>query len=107
MIGHFVTKKNLTIGQKWSLGEHVGEQSELRFSYRVVCDEFYYGDDCTDFCRSRDDPFGHFTCDDAGSRICLPEWKGDYCAERKLIFFFFFLNMTFFFCILRLFLNDS
>ncbi|XP_026136487.1 delta-like protein C [Carassius auratus] len=81
MIGHFVTKKNLTIGQKWSLGEHLAEQSELLFSYRVVCDEFYYGDDCTDFCRSRDDPFGHFTCDDAGNRLCLPGWKGDYCAE--------------------------
>lgn len=83
MIGHFPTKINLNIGQKWSLGEHLGEQSELHFSYRVVCDEFYYGDDCSDFCRSRDDPFGHFTCDDAGNRICLPEWKGDYCAERK------------------------
>lgn len=81
MIGHFTTKMNSTVSKKWSLGEHLGEQSELHFSYRVVCDEFYYGDDCSDFCRSRDDPFGHFTCDDAGNRICLPGWKGDYCAE--------------------------
>ncbi len=86
MIGHFSTNINSTIGKKWSLGEHLGEQSELRFSYHVVCDEFYYGEDCSDFCRSRDDPFGHFSCDDAGNRICLPRWKGDYCAERKYFF---------------------
>ncbi|KAG1932026.1 delta-like protein C isoform X2 [Pimephales promelas] len=47
----------------------------------TVCDEFFYGDDCSDFCRPRDDPFGHFNCDAAGNRICLPEWKGEYCAE--------------------------
>ncbi|XP_050991267.1 delta-like protein C isoform X2 [Labeo rohita] len=81
MIGHFATKINLTIGQKWSQDVHLGEQSELCIGYRVVCDKFYYGDECSDFCRSRDDPYGHFTCDDTGSRICLPEWKGEYCAE--------------------------
>ncbi|XP_052404894.1 delta-like protein C [Carassius gibelio] len=76
-IGHFATKIDLTTSQKWS----VGEQSELRFFYRVVCYEFYYGDDCSVFCRSRDDYFGHFTCDDAGNRNCLPGWQGEYCTE--------------------------
>ncbi|XP_067308807.1 delta-like protein C [Pseudorasbora parva] len=81
MINHFATQINLTIGEKWSQDVHLGEQSKLHFSYRAVCDEFYYGDDCTDFCRPRDDPFGHFNCDAAGNRICLPKWKGHYCAE--------------------------
>ncbi|XDV28034.1 hypothetical protein PO909_031445 [Leuciscus waleckii] len=81
MISHFATQRNLTIGEKWSQDVHLGEQSKLRFSYRVVCVEFFYGDDCSDFCLPRDDPFGHFNCDSAGNRICLPEWKGKYCAE--------------------------
>ncbi|KAL1280916.1 hypothetical protein QQF64_015516 [Cirrhinus molitorella] len=81
MIGHFATRINLTIGQEWFQDGHLGEQSELRFCYRIVCDKFYYGDDCSDFCRSRDDPFGHFTCDDTANRICLPQWKGEFCAE--------------------------
>ncbi|XDV28040.1 hypothetical protein PO909_031445 [Leuciscus waleckii] len=81
MISHFATQRNLTIGEKWSQDVHLGEQSKLRFSYRVVCVEFFYGDDCSDFCLPRDDPFGHFNCDAAGNRICLPEWKGKYCAE--------------------------
>ncbi|XP_048018269.1 delta-like protein C isoform X2 [Megalobrama amblycephala] len=81
MISCFTTKRNLTIGEKWSQDVHLGEQSKLRFSYRVVCVEFYYGDDCSYFCRPRDDPFGHFDCDASGNRICLPEWKGEYCAE--------------------------
>ncbi|XDV28043.1 hypothetical protein PO909_031448 [Leuciscus waleckii] len=81
MISYFATQRNLTIGEKWSQDVHLGEQSKLRFSYRVVCNEFFYGDDCSDICLPRDDPFGHFNCDAAGNRICLPEWKGKYCAE--------------------------
>ncbi|KAI2667886.1 Delta-like protein C [Labeo rohita] len=80
-IGHFATKINLTNSQKWSQHVHLGEQSELRLSYRVVCNKFYYGDDCLSFCRSRDDVFGHFTCDNAGNIICLPGWKGEECKE--------------------------
>uniref|UniRef100_A0A8C2EPL0 Delta-like protein n=1 Tax=Cyprinus carpio TaxID=7962 RepID=A0A8C2EPL0_CYPCA len=81
MISRLATKRRLAIGEDWSQDVHVGEQSQLRFSYRVVCDEFYHGEECSDFCRPRNDAFGHFNCDAAGNRICLPGWKGDYCAE--------------------------
>ncbi|TRY93896.1 hypothetical protein DNTS_013074 [Danionella cerebrum] len=80
MIGRPATKR-LAVGKDWSQDVHQEEQSQLRFSYRVVCDEFYHGEECSDFCRPRNDTFGHFNCDAAGNRMCLPGWKGDYCTE--------------------------
>ncbi|XP_051981186.1 delta-like protein C [Xyrauchen texanus] len=81
MISHFTTNKRLAVSKGWSHDVHRGEKSELRYSYRVVCDEFYHGDNCSDFCRPRNDPFAHFNCDANGNRVCLAEWKGEYCAE--------------------------
>jgi len=97
MISRLATKRRLAIGEDWSQDVHRGEQSQLNFSYRVVCDEFYYGEECSDLCRPRNDAFGHFNCDAAGNKMCLPGWKGDYCAERKCnqkqnVSVFFFLE---------------
>ncbi|XP_048015394.1 delta-like protein C isoform X1 [Megalobrama amblycephala] len=81
-ISRLGTKRRLAIDKNWSQEVHLGEQSQLRFlwnfSYRVVCDEFYHGEECSDFCRPRNDAFGHFICDADGNRICLPGWIGDY-----------------------------
>lgn len=77
LITRLATKRRLAIGEDWSKEE----QNKLSFSYRVVCDEFYYGKECSDFCRPRNDTFGHYNCDAAGNRICLLGWKGAYCAE--------------------------
>lgn len=58
-------------------------RTELRYSYRFLCDEHYYGDGCSVFCRPRDDAFGHFTCGERGEIICNSGWKGHYCTEGK------------------------
>ena len=87
LITRLATKRTLAIGEESAQDVHQGEQSELHYSYHVVCDEHYYGDSCSDYCRPRDDTFGHFTCDATGSRICLEGWKGDYCTERKCLLF--------------------
>ncbi|XP_010892156.1 delta-like protein C [Esox lucius] len=81
LISRLATRRRLAIGEDWSQDVHFGEQSELRYSYHVVCDEYYHGDSCSDYCRPRDDPFGHYTCDAAGSRMCMSGWKGEYCAK--------------------------
>ncbi|XP_028653306.1 delta-like protein C [Erpetoichthys calabaricus] len=81
MISRLATKRRLAVGEDWSQDVHFGEQSELRYSYHVVCDEHYYGESCSDYCRPRDDTFGHYTCDEVGIRNCLYGWKGDYCSE--------------------------
>lgn len=71
------------MGDDWSQDLHTGGRTELRYSYRFVCDEHYYGDGCSVFCRPRDDAFGHFTCGERGEIICDAGWKGQYCTERK------------------------
>lgn len=83
LISRLATRRRLDIGEDWSQDVHFEEQSELRYSYHVVCDEHYHGDSCSDYCRPRDDPFGHYTCDAAGARMCLSGWKGEYCSECK------------------------
>ncbi|XP_058270476.1 delta-like protein C [Hemibagrus wyckioides] len=80
-ISLLATKRSLTAGENSLQDERLGEKSELRYSYHVMCDEFYYGESCSDYCRPRNDTFGHYTCDSAGQRICLSGWKGEYCTE--------------------------
>ncbi|XP_062385440.1 delta-like protein B [Sardina pilchardus] len=81
LISRLATRRRLAIGENWSQDIHYGEQSEMRYSYHVSCDENYHGEDCSDYCRPRDDTLGHYTCDETGSRDCLEGWKGQYCSE--------------------------
>lgn len=71
------------MGEDWSQDLHTGGRTELKYSYRFVCDEHYYGDGCSVFCRPRDDAFGHFTCGERGEIVCDAGWKGQYCTERE------------------------
>uniref|UniRef100_A0A8C4VUZ7 Delta-like protein n=1 Tax=Gopherus evgoodei TaxID=1825980 RepID=A0A8C4VUZ7_9SAUR len=81
LISRLATRRRLAVGEDWSQDVQLGEQSELRYSYHVLCDEHYYGEGCSDYCRPRDDPFGHYACDELGARVCLPGWRGEYCSE--------------------------
>uniref|UniRef100_A0A668A896 Delta-like protein n=1 Tax=Myripristis murdjan TaxID=586833 RepID=A0A668A896_9TELE len=81
LISRLATRRRLTVGEGWWQDVHFGDGNELRYSYHVVCDEHYHGQDCHTYCRPRDDPFGHYTCNSAGERVCLPGWKGDYCTD--------------------------
>ncbi|XP_053328596.1 delta-like protein 3 [Spea bombifrons] len=81
LLSRLATRRRLFVGDDWSQDIHSGQQSELRYSYHVTCDEHYYGDSCSDYCRPRDDPFGHYTCDQEGNRLCLSGWRGEYCSE--------------------------
>uniref|UniRef100_A0A674ILV4 Delta-like protein n=1 Tax=Terrapene triunguis TaxID=2587831 RepID=A0A674ILV4_9SAUR len=83
LISRLATRRRLAVGEDWSQDVQLGEQSELRYSYHVLCDEHYYGEGCSDYCRPRDDPFGHYACDELGARVCLPGWRGEYCSEGE------------------------
>ena len=52
----------------------------LDLSFRVMCQDNYYGSDCSRYCI----PEGHYTCDDQGIRVCLPGYSGSDCLTRKL-----------------------
>ncbi|XP_061596651.1 delta-like protein B [Cololabis saira] len=81
LVSRLATRRRLSVGEDWSQDVHFGEQSELRYSYHVFCDDFYYGDACADYCRPRDDTLGHYACGEDGERTCLDGWQGNYCSE--------------------------
>ncbi|XP_061916724.1 delta-like protein C [Entelurus aequoreus] len=81
LISRLATRRKLAVGAEWSQDVHSGEQSELRYSYHVVCNEHYHGNACSAYCRPRNDTFGHYTCDQDGRRHCHVGWTGDYCSD--------------------------
>uniref|UniRef100_A0A7N6AGJ0 Delta-like protein n=1 Tax=Anabas testudineus TaxID=64144 RepID=A0A7N6AGJ0_ANATE len=81
LISSFTVQKQLGTGPEWSQDVQSFAQTKLRYSYRLICKENYYGDTCSKICAPRDDHFGHYTCKADGQRACLPGWKGDYCQE--------------------------
>ncbi|KAJ3607260.1 hypothetical protein NHX12_026772, partial [Muraenolepis orangiensis] len=82
LIGFFSIQRQLGVGSEWSQDSQTGvSQTELRYSYRFVCNEHYYGESCSKKCMSRDDRFGHYTCTRDGQLSCMPGWKGKYCEE--------------------------
>ncbi|XP_051235513.1 delta-like protein D [Dicentrarchus labrax] len=81
LISRITTQRHLTVGEEWSKDMQTSGRTELRYSYRFLCDEHYYGDGCSVFCRPRDDAFGHFSCGERGEIICNSGWKGQYCTE--------------------------
>lgn len=85
LISRLATQRHLTVGEEWSQDLHSSGRTDLKYSYRFVCDEHYYGDGCSVFCRPRDDAFGHFTCGERGEKVCDPGWKGQYCTEREFL----------------------
>lgn len=80
LISRLATRHKLRVGEDWTKGENTSNQSELHYSYHVVCKEFYHGEACSAYCRPRNDTFGHYTCDKEGNINCLEGWKGEYCT---------------------------
>ncbi|KAG5857588.1 hypothetical protein ANANG_G00021040 [Anguilla anguilla] len=81
LISYFAIKRKLEVGDEWSRYVQTGNQTELSYSYRFICNENYYGERCSNMCAPRDDHFGHYTCNPDGHISCLPGWKGEYCQE--------------------------
>ncbi|KAJ0061077.1 hypothetical protein NL108_005841, partial [Boleophthalmus pectinirostris] len=81
LISFFAIQKQLAVGADWSQSVQLWRQTELRYSYRFICNESYYGESCSKKCTPRDDRFGHYTCTRDGRLACLPGWKGKYCEE--------------------------
>uniref|UniRef100_A0A3Q0RFS7 Delta-like protein n=1 Tax=Amphilophus citrinellus TaxID=61819 RepID=A0A3Q0RFS7_AMPCI len=81
LISRIATQRHLSVGEEWFSDVQTAGKTELRYAYRFLCDEHYYGEGCSVFCRPRDDAFGHFTCGERGEIICNSGWKGQYCTE--------------------------
>lgn len=66
-------------GLAWHVLRATAPPAALVYRVRVLCQENYYGDTCTRFCRKRDDAFGHYRCLLSGDKECLPGWRGPNC----------------------------
>ena len=83
LLAQSTAHRTIRAESNWTESVFVVNSSRLTYSYRVICDQKYYGPGCSDLCRPRDDGFGHYTCTANGTRICREGWTGPYCTERK------------------------
>ncbi|KAG0425542.1 hypothetical protein HPB47_027314 [Ixodes persulcatus] len=81
LVSRLTTQRWLNVGLDWTSDTLRSERTSLSFSFRVVCEEHYFGADCARLCRPRDDKFGHYACNAKGDVVCLPGWRGDYCSK--------------------------
>ncbi|KAK3542560.1 hypothetical protein QTP86_030059 [Hemibagrus guttatus] len=77
-ISSFPIQRQLDVGADWSQDVQSSQQTELKYSYRFICNENYYGDSCVlKNALPRDDRFGHYTCNPDGQLSCLQAGKGN------------------------------
>ncbi|KAI4874357.1 hypothetical protein NFI96_022214 [Prochilodus magdalenae] len=81
MIERVLLSSMLNPGEQWQTHRHHSRQLSLEYRIRFRCDVNYYGPQCNKFCRTRDDFFGHFDCDAAGSKVCKDGWTGPECTQ--------------------------
>lgn len=95
----------LNPGEQWQPHKHHGRHFTLEYWLRFRCDTNYYGPLCNKFCRGRDDFFGHFDCDMAGSKVCKDGWTGPQCSLGELIFSALMLGHHFYLFIFNFFVK--
>ncbi|XP_019726321.1 protein jagged-2b isoform X2 [Hippocampus comes] len=66
-------------GDPWETVRYDGPVARITYRTRVRCDDNYYGYKCNKLCNPRDDYFGHYSCDEAGTQVCLDGWMGPNC----------------------------
>ncbi|XP_029111268.1 protein jagged-2 [Scleropages formosus] len=81
LIERVLLSSMLNPGEQWQTFRHHGRQLSLEYRLRFRCDANYYGPLCNKFCRSRDDFFGHYSCDAGGNKVCMEGWTGTECLE--------------------------
>lgn len=76
-----MAQRTLKVGLDWTEDKVSTNQSSVKVMYRVYCATNYYGPNCGNLCRPRDDTFGHYTCKEDGQKQCKSGWTGNYCQE--------------------------
>ncbi|XP_010870593.2 protein jagged-2 isoform X2 [Esox lucius] len=81
LIERVLLSSMLNSGEQWQTYRHHGRTLSLEYRLRYRCDANYYGPFCNNFCRARDDFFGHFDCDQTGIKVCKDGWTGPECVQ--------------------------
>merc|ERR1719494_226569 len=74
---------NSTSSKEWMIQKFIGPQkSEMKYSVRAYCAQFFYGPKCTKFCKPADnDVRGHYFCDENGNKECRDRYSGPDCIK--------------------------
>ena len=70
-----------------------GDSVTLVLQFLVMCQEYYYGPNCTTFCQPQDGPSGHYTCSENGTVECLPGYQSN-CIDGKTTYICTLINPT-------------
>ncbi|CAH8875287.1 unnamed protein product [Trichobilharzia szidati] len=57
------------------------QTDDLIAYYRILCDDYFYGENCSIFCKEQEGIHGNYKCDQTGRRICEDGWSGDTCTD--------------------------
>jgi delta-like protein len=79
LIARLAEIRSAPSGTSWYVLEHSFNYIVLNYAFRFTCDSNYYGPKCGEHCRPRDDTFGHYTCSNNGTKVCMNGWDGQYC----------------------------
>ena len=77
---------HLTPSSMWHTSRYTFESSGgyYQIKYRYMCNSFYYGSLCEDYCKAQNDYWnGHYTCSSTGGKICNSGWTGTNCIYGK------------------------
>ena len=57
--------------------------SHVQLAFRLQCSPHYYGEDCSRYCIDTNDDTGHYSCDEAGDKLCLDGYQNPVtnCTE--------------------------
>lgn len=78
-------QKVLAMGSDWtSESKSVDNGMTLNLQFRVVCDDLYFGPQCSRYCRAKNDESGHYGCSVNGTHECLSGWTGESCDQGEI-----------------------
>lgn len=83
LIARLAEIRSAESGETWYTFEHAFNYTVLKYAFRFTCDSHYYGANCAELCRPRDDNFGHYSCSSNGTKVCLDGWDDQYCDVGK------------------------
>ncbi|XP_076320660.1 uncharacterized protein LOC143230655 [Tachypleus tridentatus] len=81
LVSRLATQRWLDVKPEWTQDSHRTDHTAMTYSYRVLCEDNYYGKACAKLCRPRNDKFGHYSCSSEGDKVCVPGWSGEYCTK--------------------------
>ena len=57
--------------------------SHVQLAFRLQCSPHYYGEDCSRYCIDTNDDTGHYSCGEAGDKVCLDGYQNPVtnCTE--------------------------